>query len=40
MIFGKPTGEVCPKCGQLLTEDNDGNIVCQDAKNCGYTEEK
>jgi len=40
MIFGVPTGEVCPKCGQLLMEDNDGNIVCQDVKNCGYIEEK
>ncbi len=40
MIFGVPTGEICPKCGQLLMEDTDGNIVCQDTKNCGYKEEK
>jgi DNA topoisomerase-1 len=38
MIFGKPTGENCPKCGQLLMQDKDGNIACQDTKNCGYKE--
>lgn len=36
MIFGKPTGEICPNCGQLLMEDKEGKIVCQDTKNCGY----
>jgi DNA topoisomerase-1 len=36
MIFGKPTGEICPSCGQLLMENKDGQIVCQDTKNCGY----
>ena len=39
MIFGKPTGENCPKCGSLMNEDAKGNISCQDTKNCGYTEE-
>lgn len=38
MIFGKPTGEPCPTCGNLLMEDTHGNIVCQDTKNCGYKE--
>jgi DNA topoisomerase-1 len=40
MIFGTPNGELCPKCGQLLMEDNNGDIVCQDTKNCGYTQGK
>ena len=39
MIFGKPTGDKCPKCGLLLMEDKDGDVVCQDAKNCGFKEE-
>jgi DNA topoisomerase-1 len=40
MLFYKPTGEVCPNCGQLLMEDNNGTILCQDTKNCGYKIEK
>ncbi len=36
MLFGKPTGEICPKCGSLLIEGNDGNIICQSTKECGY----
>ena len=39
MIFGKPTGEICPKCGSVLMEDANGGILCQDTKNCGYKEE-
>jgi len=39
MIFGKPTGAICPNCGQLLMEDNNGNVVCQDTKNCGFKQE-
>lgn len=39
MIFGKPTGEICPNCGNLLMEDNNGNVLCQDTKNCGYKAE-
>ena len=26
--WNKPTGEVCPKCGELLVEDKKGNISC------------
>jgi DNA topoisomerase-1 len=36
MLFGKPTGEICPNCGQLLITNTDGEVVCQDTKNCGY----
>lgn len=36
MLFGKPTGEKCPECGNLLIEDNNGNIICQETKQCGY----
>ncbi len=36
MLFYKPTGEICPNCGQLLMVDNNGKTICQDTKNCGY----
>ncbi len=36
MLFGKPTGEVCPSCGQLLIENDQGEVVCQDTKNCSF----
>lgn len=36
MLFYKPTGEICPNCGQLLMVDNEGKTICQDTKNCGY----
>lgn len=39
MIFGKPTGDICPDCGSLLMEDNSGTVVCQDTKSCGYRQE-
>ncbi|MCF7926611.1 MAG: type I DNA topoisomerase [Candidatus Izimaplasma sp.] len=38
MLFGKPTGEKCPECGQLLIEQEDGSIICQNSKECGYTQ--
>jgi DNA topoisomerase-1 len=36
IIQYKPTGDLCPECGQLLMEDPDGQVMCQDQKNCGY----
>ena len=36
MLFGKPTGEICPECGGLLITGNDENIICQHTKECGY----
>jgi len=36
MLFGKPTGELCPECGGLLIIDNNENIICQHTKECGY----
>jgi len=36
MLFGKPTGETCPKCGSLLIDDNKGGVICQETKKCGY----
>lgn len=36
MLFGKPTGEICPKCGSLLIDDNKGGVICQETKKCGY----
>lgn len=36
MLFGKPTGELCPKCGSLLIDDNKGGVICQETKKCGY----
>lgn len=36
MLFYKPTGEICPNCGQLLMVDNNGKTICQDTKNCGF----
>jgi len=38
MLFGKPTGEQCPKCGSLLIDDNKGGVICQETKKCGYKE--
>lgn len=38
MLFSKPTGELCPKCGHLLVPDADGNSMCQETKACGYKE--
>ena len=26
--WNRPTGEICPKCGELLVEDKKGNITC------------
>ncbi len=37
ILPGKPTGETCPDCGNLLVENNNGDIVCADTKECGYT---
>ncbi len=36
MLFGEPTGETCPDCGNLLIPDAQGNIICQETKSCGY----
>jgi DNA topoisomerase-1 len=36
MLFGEPTGEQCPDCGNLLITDNNGDIICQETKQCGY----
>ena len=36
MLFGKPTGEICPNCGSLLITDKEGNVICQNTKECGY----
>ncbi|AIO18009.1 DNA topoisomerase 1 [Candidatus Izimaplasma bacterium HR1] len=36
MLFGKPTGELCPKCGSLLITDKEDNVICQNTKECGY----
>ena len=36
MLFGLPTGELCPKCGSLLIDDNKGGVICQETKKCGY----
>ncbi len=38
MLFGKPTGGQCPKCGSLLIDDNKGGVICQETKKCGYKE--
>ncbi|MEC9485122.1 MAG: type I DNA topoisomerase [Candidatus Izemoplasma sp.] len=32
----EPTGETCPECGKLLMKDEDGIVMCQDQKQCGY----
>jgi DNA topoisomerase-1 len=37
MLFGEPTGEICPKCGGLLIKGNDDEIICQHTKECGYS---
>lgn len=34
-VWNKPTGEKCPKCGGVLTEDARGNIKCAN-KECNY----
>lgn len=36
MLFGKPTGEICPECGGLLITDGNENVICQHTKECGY----
>lgn len=36
MIFGEPTGELCPTCGSLLIKNQNEEIVCQNTKECGY----
>jgi len=40
VLFGEPTGEICPECGNLLIRNNAGEIVCQNTKECGYKKEK
>jgi DNA topoisomerase-1 len=32
----KPTGEACPKCGNLLVEKDDGSIICSNIKECDF----
>jgi DNA topoisomerase-1 len=34
-FWGRPTGEKCPDCGNLLVEDKNGGIKCSN-KGCGY----
>ncbi|RJQ34171.1 type I DNA topoisomerase [Candidatus Parcubacteria bacterium] len=34
LVWGKPTGETCPKCGQLLVEANKSTIKCEE---CDFT---
>lgn len=38
MTWQKPSGKVCPKCGNMLLEKG-SNLVCADTA-CGYMEEK
>jgi DNA topoisomerase-1 len=40
ILNGKPTGEHCPKCNNLLVENQDGQIICDDIKGCGYQKTK
>lgn len=40
ILSGKPTGEHCPKCNNLLVETDDGTIQCDDQKNCGYKKDQ
>lgn len=39
MLFGLPTGEICPNCGSLLIDDNKGGVICQETKKCGFKKE-
>ena len=34
MHYGKPTGEICPKCGELIVDKNGENICvnCEEDK--------
>ncbi len=34
-FWGKPTGDKCPDCNNLLVEDNQGGVKCSQ-KECGY----
>ena len=36
MLFGKPTGEICPDCGGLLISSDGEKVICQNTKECGY----
>ncbi len=36
ILTGKPTGDKCPDCKNLLVETDEGAIQCDDQKNCGY----
>ncbi|MFP4286465.1 MAG: type I DNA topoisomerase [Candidatus Izemoplasmataceae bacterium] len=36
ILSGKPTGEHCPKCNNLMVETADGQVRCDDIKSCGY----
>ncbi|MFH5881588.1 type I DNA topoisomerase [Liberiplasma polymorphum] len=38
ILSGKPVGRNCPKCNNLLIEDQDGQVKCDDTKNCGHIE--
>jgi DNA topoisomerase-1 len=38
LLNGKPTGEKCPKSGDLLIIDKEGNLKCSN-KECDYTRE-
>ena len=38
MVWQKPTGKMCPKCGQMLLEKGN-KLVCMDEQ-CGYVETK
>ena len=38
ILSGKPTGDSCPKCSDLLVEKEDGTVVCDNEKECGFTQ--
>ncbi len=40
ILSGKPTKAHCPKCNDLLVEDDNGAIICDDQKNCGYKKDQ
>lgn len=40
ILSGKPTGEHCPDCGDLMVETDDGTIQCDNTKECGYIKAK
>ena len=39
-LFGKPTGDTCPECGNLMVEDAKGHHICSNTKECSYKASK